>query len=403
MNDMKRLNAGIVAYQEAAMTPAEWGRALNLLANSLNSDGATLTVSRRSHSLCEGIRATPGSSKDNGDKHRLKDCAQISNSLAPFLTEYLRKPMSDPRYPRFATMSHERFLPDQAGFSRQEIAHNDYYQEFLKPRGFMWHAVAEVQKDVYITLWRELSRGPYETVALRELDAVLPSLRMASRIACLTWEANFSGRLSAFESVGRGALLLDRQGVVLAMNRAVTLGDGLDICHGRLTATSQAARKAFGIFLAELLNLNDDAIEPKSTIFALPRPSGARPIVVDGMTQSTALQSLHSAAVALLLLTDLEQIILPPTRLLSDLFELTRMEAQLAIQLCAGKSLRSAAEELLITEGYARQRLKAILQKTSTSRQAELMILLSKLSRSYEFPESKALHKSRSKGSPKWD
>jgi len=278
-------------------------------------------------------------------------------------------------------MSHERFLPDHAGFSRREIDQDAYYQEFLKPRGFMWHAVAAVQKGVYITFRRELSRGPYDTDALRELDAVLPSLRMASRMACLTWEANFNGRLSAFESVGRGALVLDRQGVVLAMNRAVKFGDGLDICHGRLTATSESAQKPFGSFLAELLNFDHDAIEPKSTTFALPRLSGARPIVVDGITQPTALQSLHSAAVALLVLTDLDQVPLPPVRLLSDLFELTRTEAQVAVQLCSGRSLRSAAENLSITEGYARQRLKAILQKTRTRRQAELMILFSKLSR----------------------
>ncbi len=378
---MNRLNAGIVAYQEAATMPAEWGRALDLLAKSLNSDGATLAVSRRSYSMCESLRATPPSAADHSStKHGLNDCAQWSNSLAPFLTDYLRKPMADPRYPRFATMSHERFLPDQAGFSRREIVHDVYYQEFLKPRGFMWHAVAAVQKGVYITFRRELSRGPYETNALRELDAVLPSLRMASRMACLTWEANFNGRLSAFESVGRGALLLDRQGVVLAMNRAVKLGDGLDIGRGRLTATSPAAQKAFSNFLAGLLNFDYDAIAPKATMFALPRLSGARPMVVDGITQPTALQSLHSSAVALLLLTDLDQMALPPTRLLSGLFELTRTEAQLAIQLCSGKSLRNAADELSIREGYARQRLKSIFQKTRTSRQAELMILLSKLS-----------------------
>jgi DNA-binding CsgD family transcriptional regulator len=193
--------------------------------------------------------------------------------------------------------------------------------------------------------------------------------------------SNFTGRLSAFESVGRGALILDRQGVVLAMNRAVKLGDGLDIAHGRLTATSPAAQKPFSNFLAGLLNFDNDAIAPKSTMFALPRLSGARPLVVDGITQPTALQSLHSSAVVLLLLTDLDQMALPPMRLLSDLFELTRTEAELAIQLCSGKSLRNAADELSITEGYARQRLKSILQKTRTSRQAELMILLSKLAR----------------------
>jgi DNA-binding CsgD family transcriptional regulator len=45
-----------------------------------------------------------------------------------------------------------------------------------------------------------------------------------------------------------------------------------------------------------------------------------------------------------------------------------------------GLSLRQAAARLSITEGHARQRLKTIFQKTDTSRQGELIALLSKLS-----------------------
>jgi DNA-binding CsgD family transcriptional regulator len=226
-----------------------------------------------------------------------------------------------------------------------------------------------------------MNSGRYDSPSLREPDAGAPASRMAARMTYLTWEANFRGRLSAFEAVGRGALLLDRHGIVLEMNKAVKLGDGLVIRGGRLTATALGHQKLIAGFLAELLKLDEDLLEPKSAMLVLPRQSGARPIIVDGIRQPTAARSAQSATAALLLLTDLERSERPPSQLLCTLFGLTRTEAKLAVQLCSGKSLRAAAAGLLLTEGYARQRLKAIFQKTSTSRQAELMILLAKLSR----------------------
>jgi DNA-binding CsgD family transcriptional regulator len=74
-------------------------------------------------------------------------------------------------------------------------------------------------------------------------------------------------------------------------------------------------------------------------------------------------RSLHSAAVALLLITDVEAAARPPAQLLCALFGLTSTEAQLAVHLCTGETLRRSADALSITEGYARQRLKAIFQK----------------------------------------
>lgn len=43
-----------------------------------------------------------------------------------------------------------------------------------------------------------------------------------------------------------------------------------------------------------------------------------------------------------------------------------------------GASVAEAAEQLKITEGTGRTRLKMIFQKTGTSRQAELILLLAR-------------------------
>jgi len=62
-------------------------------------------------------------------------------------------------------------------------------------------------------------------------------------------------------------------------------------------------------------------------------------------------------------------------------FALTPAECSLCRCILAGKSLNEAASALDITIGSARTRLKSIFSKTQTSRQAELALLLVRLSR----------------------
>ena len=57
-------------------------------------------------------------------------------------------------------------------------------------------------------------------------------------------------------------------------------------------------------------------------------------------------------------------------------FGLTPAEARLALHLVAGETLRSAEAKLCITYETARTHLKNIFNKTGTSRQAELVIVI---------------------------
>jgi DNA-binding CsgD family transcriptional regulator len=63
---------------------------------------------------------------------------------------------------------------------------------------------------------------------------------------------------------------------------------------------------------------------------------------------------------------------------LATLFGLTPSEIAFCKRLLLGETIAGAADQLGITQGTARTRLKAIQQKTGTSRQAELMLVLTK-------------------------
>jgi DNA-binding CsgD family transcriptional regulator len=353
---MVSVETAIESFRDAAVMPSSWPRALDMFAQALRSDGATLV-----------LKSTTISS------------IAVSTSIQPFIPFYMDGPIRDPREVRVNPSLREGFMPDYAYFTAREISRDPYYQEFMKPNGFGWNAIAALHGDLMVSAKRGFNRGPYDGADLCALNAVLPWLRSASRAACKTWQSNFTGQLSAFARLRRGAILIDAKGRVLQENACVCFGDGLDVSGGILQVPRGSDRGRLQKFLAAVLTAPGMAAAPAPTTLMLPRPSGARPWLLDGIAFTDAVGSLHSNAAALVVITDLERTHRPKDGALHQLFGLSATECALACGLLAGKSLQETAAHLLISESHARQRLKAVFQKTNTSRQGELIALLSKL------------------------
>ena len=352
---MNNSRAAIEQFRDAAIFPEHWPQALDVMADHLKSDGVSLVQSpTRQHMVAS------------------------STSLKPFIQQhYFSLPFPDPREQRVCPQLCEGFMPDQAYFSPREIARDPYYQEFLVPSGFGWNAAAALGDGLLISLKRGAARGPYDETEISTLNSALPWLRSASRAASIMWRHTLSGQLRMLERIDRGALVIDDRGHVLDMNSCVELGDGLDISGGLLQATRVADRPRLQEYLAAIVD--PDKPPSRSRVLALPRPSGQRPWVIDAIACGDALRSLHSRAAALVLITDVERPLRLNRNLVCAMFGLTSTEARLAHEIVAGRSLQQAAENLDISVGHARQRLKAIFSKTGTARQVELVALLAKL------------------------
>ena len=350
------IQTAVESFREAAILPEHWPRALDMVARAFDSYGVTLVL-----------------------KSTTLDSLAVSTSVKPFVPEYLTSRIPDPREQRCKPSLLEDFMPDQAYFSAKELASSAYYQEFLAPRGFGWNALAALHGDLFISVKRGFSQSAYNGADLQTLNAALPWLRSASRAACLTWRSNFTGQLSAFEKLGRGAILIDRSARVLETNGCVKFGDGLDVSAGVLQASHPGSRAALQRFLTAVTALGPSRTTPHSTTLSVPRPSGLRPLLLDGIACTAALRSLHSRAAALVLINDVERTRRPSSEALRELFQLTPKECELAGELVVGASLQEAAQRFCISEGHARQRLQTIFNKTGTSRQGELVALLAKL------------------------
>jgi DNA-binding CsgD family transcriptional regulator len=357
---MDCIEAAVDSFREAAILPERWPGALDTLAQALRADGATLV-----------LKPT-----------RLNSVA-FSKGLESFGQEYLLQYVSagvqDPREARVDPGLREGFLTDYDCFTPREIARDPYYQEFLAPRGLGWHAAAALSEDLVVSLKRTVKRGHYDRKDLLLLNTTLPSLRAASRVASISWRSGLKAQLRVFERLHHGAILLDAKARVLLTNTCVEFGDGLDVSGGFLQAPRPSDRLRLQRFIAAVINVGSGLLSPRAATLALPRPSGLRPWLLDGIACDEAMRSLHSDAAALLLITNVERPLRPPPEVLYQLFGLTPMESKLACALLAGESLQQAAGRLAISEGHARQRLKTIFAKTATSRQGELTALLSKL------------------------
>jgi len=349
------VETAIESFRDAAILPARWPLALDALGQALHSDGATLV-----------LKSTTMSS------------IAVSASILPFVPLYMSGRFRDPREQRVNPRLHEAFMPDHSYFSAQEIARDPYYQELLGPCGFGWSATAALHGDLMVSVKRAFKRGPYDGADLQALNTALPALRSISRMAYMTWYSNFNGQLIAFERLRRGAILLDAKARVLQINACVRFGDGLDVAEGFLRVSRAGDRDGLRKFLSALLMGTGLPSFSGPPMLALPRPSGARPWLLDGIACTDAMRSLHSSAAALVLITDLEQPLGPNGEVLRQFFGLTPTECALACRLMAGESVQEAAVRLSISEGHARKRLKVLFQKTNTSRQGELITLLSK-------------------------
>src|SRR5262249_34540489 len=152
----------------AALKPDDWPSALHTIAQSLGADGATMIIGNST-----------------------RPTVAESTLIKPIVTEYfVRGAPLDPREGRVRPTLAEGFLEGFAHFTQAEIDGAPFYQEFLRPVGFGWHAttcLADGADPVTLSLKRRASAGPFEQSDIAAIDKVLPHLRGAAVAARQAW------------------------------------------------------------------------------------------------------------------------------------------------------------------------------------------------------------------------
>ena len=134
----------------------------------------------------------------------MRNCAHhvlaviTTDDMAELVKAYVagRRPPNS-RYGRVQYGSTARFRVDHDDYTDAELARDPYYQEFLRPAGYFWHANLPLtlgrDEFVELSLKRRIEAGPYQRADADALDAVVPDLLVAARLAKYTLDAEARG------------------------------------------------------------------------------------------------------------------------------------------------------------------------------------------------------------------
>jgi DNA-binding CsgD family transcriptional regulator len=286
------------------------------------------------------------------------------------------------RYARVKADPNGGFRIDHDDYVDAELARDPFYQEFLRPAGVFWHANAILSLGpgdyVELSLKRRVGKTPYRREDAAVLDAALPELRAAARLAKASMDAEVHGMERLLRHRGETIVRLDRCGRVLpgqAMGETDP-GSPLRVVARRLTATSP-------VYQAGLDHAVELALSPadRTTLAMLGSPDGRRWFLqihpLHGRTRD-----IFRAASAVAVLIERERRPDAARRSgseLTGLFGLTDREADVASLLTDGLETAAIARELAISPQTTRTYLKYAFEKIGVGRQAELVALLARL------------------------
>jgi DNA-binding CsgD family transcriptional regulator len=207
---------------------------------------------------------------------------------------------------------------------------------------------------------------------------LIRSLQLHTRLS--TVENKCSAFATAFDRIQGAFILLDAMGQIIFLNRAaqaiVDRKDGLAINSRKLRAQSSSENALLKRTISDtaVLACGKTTGQPGSTTVSRPN-RGSSYYLTMSPVRPAVFTGLEDPAVAVFIADPNDAIRTPDTRL-KGLFGLTKAEARLSQLLVGGMELREAAEQIGVSYNTVRMQLRGVLAKTGTSRQSELMRVL---------------------------
>jgi DNA-binding CsgD family transcriptional regulator len=272
----------------------------------------------------------------------------------------------------------------------ETLVRHRFYHEFLEPKGLIALLAAVLEAGdaglTTVNFLRGPNPGSYTDVESQLMRRLAPHLSNAYRV-----ERSFatvrSGRALLTEVIDRistAVFAVDRDLCVSETNRAAKVllaaGDGIRISRGTLEVSDCVARDELREAVGSLsaTDLGEDA-SPGGT-FPIGRPSLAKPYTATAIPIRSLVPSRSvRRSCCLLFIDDPDQDKPPQLERIQRLWNLTQTEARIASMLATGMSPRQVSDRLGISFNTVRCHVSRIYLKTDTSRQAELVCLLSRL------------------------
>jgi DNA-binding CsgD family transcriptional regulator len=337
---------------EAAVVPERWAGVLDRLAARAGGIGTIL------------FAASPNRFQWTSSKAIHAVTAEWVAS--PFVADNLRGKRLVPLY-------EPRFLTDLDAITPEELEHDPFYRDFLRPRGWGWCVGTSIRStsgdSIVFSIERLHADGPVPRETAAALDQFRPHLARASIISARLGLERARASVAALELVGLPAAIITGRHSVLAANELIVKCAAVEIgAFDRVRLTDPVAN--------ERLQRHLDAAGDGGLSFPI-RAAGGRPgFVAHLVPLRRAGLDVFSGAAELFYLTEVGRGEAPSAAILEALFDLSPAEAKVTRLLLAGGTVAGIAASQGNRPETVRGQLKNVFAKTGVRRQAELIQLL---------------------------
>jgi DNA-binding CsgD family transcriptional regulator/PAS domain-containing protein len=271
-------------------------------------------------------------------------------------------------------------------FDENFVRRNEFYQDHLAPYGLRYllggKLVESNGRSALVTLLRGAGQPPFSESDVASVRRIEGHLRRAVRLHLTASDLRAHAQMSAsaLDSLSCAVWIVTPEGALRHLNtRAEAIlqaSDGLVTIQGHLRALNEAH--------AHLARMIKAAAQPNGTsrggALFIERPNGKPPyqVFVVALPEKSAFAVERQVPLALVLTKDATQRVAAPP-LFAQLYGLTPAEGRLAAALLTGKTPGEHATAAAVSIATVRTQLHAVLAKTGTRRQVELVCLLANI------------------------
>lgn len=380
--DVAALSALLDRIYDAAIRPEHWPAAVEAAAHSFGCAKALLFTPYLSpHS---GGLAIP--------------CGISEEALQLWASSYIDHDVWSLALARRGPLRPGMVLLDEQMVPQAELLESKFYREFLSTQGIGRVCAGIVFGNepgliaTSLVVFRDLDDPPFGDADVEWMKWLIShvsrSLGVMQRLD--TMRLSQASLLASFDRLDFGVVLLDAAMRVAHVNAAARTAlerqDGLSITVNRqLDSLAGFGRQPR---LSQWLDAIRDMPLSRHTHFLdgcrVPRKAGQSHYVV----QCSALMAHDEWGIAgsdfhyVAFITDPSALRLPRAERLMQLYELTHMQARVALAFAGGATYKDVARSLAISEETVRSHVKEIYPKTRVHRQADLVRLVLSLGQS---------------------
>lgn len=343
---------------EAALIPERWPQLLHKLSDVVDGFGASIFTT--------DFRQVP----------RWIASPTMQQVFSDWISEKWIERSQRPR--RLTQLQHAGFIAEQHVFTPGEKDNDDEFVNFLKPRKlgigtgtFIPMPTADV---VIYSIERKIDQPPITNEELSRLDMLRPHLARAGAIAVRLGLERARTAAETFDVIGLPAAALDASGRVLAGNRHFSklVPDVFQDRQDRLHLRSAGAD---ALFVKAISGSAFDLRKVKSIPIAQNNAETA-PYVLHLLPMRGNANDIFQRTSWLAVAVPISPGEVPGAEILQALFDLTPAEARVARAVAQTLTLEKIAEKHGVSRETLKSQLRAIFNKTGTSRQGELIALL---------------------------